>query len=73
MSPVPGAWDRGPFYCISAFLHLSVFILNFQESYLWGNLMIKARYLISQASEKCKICCLLFKKQETSADNNSKT
>lgn len=42
------------------------------ESHLQGDLMIKVSYIICQASEKCKIWCLSFKRQETSANNNLK-
>lgn len=78
----PGAWPgsqdgnvgESGILGVSAFLiHLSLFVLSFRESCLWGDLMIKASDIICQAGEKCTFLCFLFKTQETSANNDPKT
>lgn len=73
-APEPGQEPGGSgFVPVSAFLfHLSVFVLGFQETCLWGDLMIKASDIICQAGEKCTFLCLLSKNQETSANNEPK-
>lgn len=43
-----------------------------EESLISRVTLLKVSYVICQASEKCKIWCLSFKRQETGANNNLK-